>query len=277
MLDIAIIGSGPAAMTAALYLSRAGFSTKIYEKSRFGGALADIPHLANFPGYDGDGIGLADQMRSQAMGAGTKFEYAEITEVKKQDSGDFLLSLDGGESVQARAVLVATGSEPLTLDFVPSVPVSYCALCDAPLYKNKDVLVVGGGNSGISEAIHLAKVVGSVTVVSHSAIRAEKSLVEELKTFKNVKIIENTPVTPELAARFDAVFVCIGKRPATRFLDTNLLDEHGFIVTDSSYMSRTKGLFAAGDVRDNSIKQVITAAGEGASAAISIAKYLKTC
>lgn len=275
MIDLAIIGSGPAALTAALYASRSGLEVEVFEKANFGGALVEIPKIDNFPGFAGAGKDLAASLKSQAESAGAKISYGACEKIEKSDK-IFKITIDG-KNVEARSVLVATGSEPIPLDFVPKSPVSYCALCDGPLYKDQDIAVIGGGNSAISEALYLAELTKSVSVFSHSPLRAEKTLIDSLKSHENVKIAENVEITRELLENFAAVFVFIGKRPATTFLDSSLLDDSGYILTDALNMTKIPGLFAAGDVRKNAVRQAVTAAADGASTSINIAKYLKTC
>ena len=259
MLDLAIIGSGPAAFSAAIYVARAGFSVKIFEKAAIGGAINEIVKLENYPGFVGTGAELAQNFKSQAKKWGVEIEYEEIT------------SLD---DIKARAILVATGSEPRPLDFEVNVPVSYCALCDAPLYKGKNIAVVGGGNSAVSEAIYLAGLVGSLTLFSHSKLKAEACLVKQLSALKNVTIHENIEINAAKLDDFAAVFVFIGKRPATSFLPKEILDQDGYIKT-KGHATTISGLFAAGDVRSGSIKQAIVAAGDGAAAAIEIIDFLR--
>lgn len=267
MLDLAIIGSGPAALTAAIYAARLGLSVEVFEKSAFGGALPQISHLSNFPGFDGKGEDFAKSLKSQAESFGAKISFGACTSVSP-------LEIDG-ESLDARAVLIATGSEPRPLDFEPSVPVSYCALCDGPLYKDKNILVIGGGNSAVGESLYLARLAKNLTLATHSDLKADPVFVNNLKKENNVTIMENVKVDESLTNKFDAVFVFIGKRPATSFIDKSLLNDEGYVVTDKNYQTKEKNIFAAGDVRSGSVKQAISAAAEGAEAAISIANFLK--
>lgn len=267
MLDLAIIGSGPAALTAALYARRSGLSVEIFEATSFGGALQEISHLANFPGFDGTGKELSEKLIAQVKSAGAQFSYGTCTSVQP-------LVIDGEEKL-ARAVLIATGSIPKTLSLPTTKPVSYCVLCDGSLYAGKNVLVIGGGNSAIGEAASLAKIAASVTVVSHSPLKAEESLILELKSHKNVKILESTEPTTLPLDSFDGIFVLIGKAPASDFMPASALDESGYIITDSDFQTRVPGVFAAGDVRASSLKQAIIAAGEGAAASVSIENFLK--
>ena len=264
MLDLAIIGGGPAALSAAIYAARAGLKVTVYEKGNVGGALPQIAKIENYPGFVGSGADLAKIMREQAQTAGAQFEYGECQKVKP-------LVIDD-EQVDARTILVATGSEPIPLDIKTDKPVSYCALCDGALYRNQDIAVVGGGNSAVQESLHLAKIVRHLTLFSHSKLKADTCLVAKLKALTNITIKENT--TPTEFADFAAVFTFIGKRPATSFLPTEVLTSAGYVKTDN-YMTAIPGLFAAGDVRDGATRQAITAAADGAAAAIAITKFLQ--
>ena len=292
-LDLAIIGGGPAALSAAIYAARAGLKTTVFEKQHFGGSLTEISHLANYPGFDGPGQELSDSLKDQAKSAGAKLEYGTCTRVAASEGphdarnvrehvggGEAdrtrVLTLDvDGETVQARAVLVATGSEPTPLELDTDKPIHYCALCDAPLYKGKKLLVIGGGNSAVGEAIYLADIASEVTLINRSPLRAEPALQDKLRAKSNVEIRENTNPTPELLEAADGIFVFIGKRPASSFMPSETLGNDGYIKTDDNFMTSVPGLFAAGDVREGAVRQAITAAAEGAAAAISVSNYLK--
>ena len=273
MLDLAIIGSGPAALTAAIYAARAGLSVTVFERGQIGGLLNEIFHLANFPGFDGSGAEFATILKEQAISVGAKITYGECTKITP-DGQNFSLIIDE-EPVSAHSVLVATGSEPKRLDFSLSTPVSYCATCDAPLYAGKNIAVVGGGNSAVGESLHLTDLASHLTIFSDSALQAEAVRLDDLKSRPNVTIHEHRAPNREELEAFDGVFVFIGKLPATAFLPTSVLDPDGYILTDANQMTSTPGIFAAGDVRAGSTKQAITAAADGANAAISIQNYLK--
>lgn len=272
MLDVAIIGAGPAAITASIYASRAGLSVEIFERNVFGGVLPEIAHIGNFPGFDGTGADLAHKLVSQAKSFGVKFTYGTCTSITKTDDS-FTLIIDE-EPKTAKTVIVATGSEAKSLGFDLDVPVSYCAVCDGSLYKGKNIAVVGGGNSAVGEAIYLADIVNNLTLFSHSPLRAEKSLISSLSARGNVTIRENIEITRELLSDFDAVFAFIGKCPATSFLPTSVLDSDGYVVADSSNMTSIPGLFVAGDVKSGAVRQAVTAAADGAISALSAVKYL---
>lgn len=272
-IDLVIIGGGPAALSAAIYAARSGIETVVYEKQHFGGTLTEISRLANYPGFDGPGQELADSLKEQAKSAGATVLYGTCTDVTKTEDV-FELTIDG-EVVLARTVLVATGSEPVKLELDTDKPISYCALCDAPLYKDKKVLVIGGGNSAVGEAAFLADIAKHVTLINRSPLRAEPALQEKLRAKTNVEIHENTQLSSEFFDEVDGIFVFIGKHPASDFVPQKVLGADGYIKTDTNFMTTIPGLFAAGDVREGAIRQVVTAAAEGAAAAISIANYLK--
>lgn len=339
-LDLAIIGSGPAALSAALYAARAGHRVAVFERSNIGGALFEIAQISNYPGYTGPGRDLAATMRHQAESAGAAINYGECTTIRRLDPATltpvapsasvdpsaptnasaavnpsapdrpalFELTIDG-EPARARAVLLATGSEPRPLPFTLAVPVSYCALCDADLAQGQNIAVVGGGNSAVQESLGLAPLVKSLTLISHSALKAEPHLQTQLRALSNVVVREHLEPTPELLNTFDRVFVFIGKRPATTCVASlaastpDFYDAAGYVRTtpasvdaprtvsapvdtspaNSSAASTTPshqtlipGLYVAGDLRSGAVRQVVTAAGDGAAAAVEISQFLRT-
>lgn len=272
MIDLAIIGSGPASLSAAVYAARGGLSVVVYERNRIGGALTEIAQIENFPGFFGPGAELAENMKKQALDAGAKIEYGECESITKNEN--FELTIDG-EKIEAKTVLVATGSEPKRLKIEGiEKPISYCALCDGALYKDKDIVVVGSGNSAFQESIYLADIVKTVTILVKNELKAEPYIIEKLKSKDNVIVKESTVATAELLNSFDGIFVFIGKQPATSFLPEEVLSEEKYIKTEN-YMTKIAGLFAAGDVREGSIKQAVSASSEGAAAALAISNYLK--
>ncbi len=282
MLDVAIIGGGPAALAAAIYAARAGLWAKVFEKAEFGGILPNISQIENYPGFLGEGKQLALQMRTQAKQAGAELAYGECTEVQKLEQG-FRLEIDE-EWVRTRAVIVATGSKPKELSFMPSAPVSYCALCDGPLVRGKKVAVIGGANSAVQEALFLAKIAKSVTIITHSQLKADQELLSRLSQYSNIHTIEQLEPTAENLSEYEHIFVYIGKLPATDFLQNlaekyAILGRDGYVLADASnpdfpHQTVLEGLFVAGDVRDGALKQVVVAAADGAEAAIEVNKFL---
>lgn len=325
VLDVAIVGAGPAGLSASLYLARAGLKCAAFSSGPFGGTLVEIGQLANYPGFEGRGQLLADTMKKQAQEAGARIAYGECTEVRRVESAtsgaigkeskservkyagarnddpkaphqkpsevngltheseelaNFVLMIDGSP-VYARTVLIASGSEPKTLNFTPSKPVSYCALCDGDLAKEKNVVVVGGADSAVQEAMYLAGLAKNVTIITHSALKAQDCLQKRVESIENIEIIENLEPTAEILDKFDWVFVYIGKKPATGCLtgfSEPILSEWGYVITgagENLHETAIPGIFAAGDVRANTVNQVVTAAGDGVAAAIEIINLLK--
>lgn len=286
LADLAIIGAGPAALTAAIYATRAGLTVNIFERSAIGGALAEISHIANFPGFDGPGPDLVKVMRAQAETSGAHLAYGECTDIQKT-SDHFALTIDG-ESHVARTVLIATGSAPRPLgpdlQSALTVPISYCALCDGDLVKGKNIAVVGGANSAFQESLYLAGLATHVTIISHSAPKACVALKKRIADTTNIDLLQGTEPTAGLFNQFDHIFVFIGQYPATAFLknlsastSSDLFDAEGYLHTTSATNHATSidGLFVAGDVRSGALRQVVTAAADGAIAAVEVAEYLE--
>ena len=288
--DFVIVGSGPAAMSAAIYAARDKKAPLVLERDNMGGLAATISKIENYPGFIGTGAELMQTMRSQAESFGAKFDYGEITRLAQSDAG-IDLEIDGDEHLLARAVLVSTGTERVRLG-VPGedLPgVSYCATCDGPLIRGQNVLVIGGGNSAVQEAFYLLKFCDKATLLVRSRLRCDDTLRERLEHEPRISVelgviptkIEQTDqelsVISEDGRTFSAhnIFIFIGQRPATTFLPAEVLAEDSSIVTDKNYMTKIPGLFAAGDCRYESVHQVVTATGEGAAAAVAIRNYLK--
>lgn len=286
LTDLTIIGAGPAALTAAIYATRAGLTVNIFERAAIGGALAEISQIANYPGFDGPGPDLVKVMRAQAETSGAHLAYGECTDIQKI-SDHFALTIDG-ESHIARTVLIATGSVPRPLDSdlqsALTVPISYCALCDGDLVKGKNIAVVGGANSAFQESLYLAGLATHVTIISHSAPKACDALKKRIADTPNIDLLQGTEPTADLLSQFEHIFVFIGQYPATAFLknlstdaNSDLLDAEGYLRTTSAtnHATSVDGLFVAGDVRSGALRQVVTAAADGAIAAVEVAEYLE--
>ncbi len=300
VLSAAIIGGGPAALAAALYLARAGKKVRVFERGEVGGELARIDRIENYPGFAGPGRELAAVMRRQAEAAGAEIVYGECTKIIRNKDKRFVLTIDG-EKIESEAVLVATGSEPRQLKLELTKPVSYCALCDGVLAKDKKVVVVGGGNSAFQGVLYLADIASEVTLISHSKIKADSYLRHKVCELKNVTVRENIEPTAEMLNEFDYIFVFIGTRPATKWLKSlrdekiidkemrfakfevtkkhELVDSKGYILTGgrkrSAHATEIPGLYAAGDVRSGATKQVAAAVGDGVDAALEIIDWLR--
>ena len=289
ILDVAIVGSGPAAFTAALYVARENLAVTVFEREAVGGLTGTISKIENFPGFEGTGAGLMKKMRGQAEAFGARVEYGECTAVRRL-KGHFKLTIDD-MPVEARSVIVTTGSErrKLGIEGEDGPAVSYCATCDAPMTEGKEVLVVGGGNSAAQEAFHLLKYCKSVRILVRSGMRCNDVLKKRLEAEGRIEVV--TGVTPEKIERkkgrlvvkseeggdfeADYLFVFIGMQPATGFLPAEILGEDGSVKTKQNFETDIAGLFAAGDCRMGNVKQAIVAAGEGASAAVGVSKYLE--
>ena len=288
--DFVIIGSGPAAMSAAIYAARDKKAPLVLERDNMGGLAATISKIENYPGFIGTGAELMQTTRSQAESFGAKFDYGEVTRLAQSDAG-IDLEIDGDEHLLARAVLVATGTERVHLGIpgedLPGV--SYCATCDGPLIRGQNVLVIGGGNSAVQEAFYLLKFCDKATLLVRSRLRCDDTLRERLEHEPRISVelgviptkIEQADqelsVISEDGRTFSAhnIFIFIGQRPATAFLPAEVLAEDNSVVTDKNYMTKIPGLFAAGDCRYESVHQVVAATGEGAAAAVAIRNYLK--
>jgi thioredoxin reductase (NADPH) len=300
--DLLVIGAGPAALSAAIYTTREDLDTVLIEKGVIGGLAAITDQVDNYPGFpDGvTGMDLAESLEKQAVRFGTKFEYAEVTAIENRDGYKRVVT-SGGEMF-AKAVLVATGSDWKKLG-IPGESefygrgVHYCATCDGPVYRDKRLVVVGGGNSAIQEAIFLTKFASHIDIlVRGESLRASEVLQHELPQHAdkitlhyNTKPLEIVgeagklvqKVTAEtdgkqVAFDCDGVFVFIGLQPTTGFLKHSLeLDEFGFVKTNDELETTMEGVFAAGDVRSGATMQIASAVGEGATAALKIREYLK--
>jgi thioredoxin reductase (NADPH) len=303
-IDIAIVGAGPAGLTAAIYGARARVKTVVFEMAFPGGQIVNASWVENYPGFpDGvTGQELADLMHRQAQRAGAEFHNISPVEAIDRDGQDFVLTVDGKE-ISARAVILATGAVPKKLG-VPGEAeftgrgVSWCATCDGPLYHDKMVAVVGGGDSATQESLYLAKIAKQVHLVHRrEELRATECLQEEC--FFNPKIVmhlshgmseilgEEGKVTgvrlvskvdgSESVLSVDGVFEFVGV-DAQSELVAHLceLDEAGFIKVDRNGVTSCPGLYAAGDVTDYELKQVVTACARGAFAAFHAAHWLQT-
>jgi len=301
--DVAIIGAGPAALAAAIYTTREEIETVLYEKGIVGGLAATTDWIDNYPGYMKgiEGLRLADELRGQAERFGAKIEFGEVKKFEKHDEG-FTLQVDDDE-VHARALLIATGSNYRKLgvpgeDEYYARGVHYCATCDGAFYGGKRLIVVGGGNSGVQEAMFLTRFATHIDLLVRSELRASEVLQRKLETMKD-KITVHTNVTiHEIVADNDAVtgarvvdkmtgsqrtieadgvFIFIGLLPNTAFLAGSgiELDEVGLIKSDENLQTSVPGIFVAGDVRSHATMQIASAVGDGATAALKIREYLE--
>jgi thioredoxin reductase (NADPH) len=300
IFDLIIIGGGPAGLTAGLYGSRAKMDVLVIEKEVFGGQITTTAEIDNYPGAPAPctGNSLSQIMTQQAEDFGTKFAVDEI--VSMDLSGE-IKSLKGKkEEYKARVLIIATGAKPRLAGFKRELElrgrgVSYCATCDADFFEGLDIAVIGGGDSAITEALYLTKFADSVTIIHRrDTLRAAKSIQE--KAFKNTKIkfiwnsaieeaigeeivegvmVKNLKTNEVTTLDVNGIFVYIGLDPITEiFKDVIELDKNGYVQTDETMKTNVLGVYAAGDVRVKSLRQVITAAADGAIAAMQAEEYI---
>lgn len=298
--DVVIVGAGPAGMTAAVYASRANLSTIMIERGMPGGQMANTADVENFPGFDLiTGPDLSTKMFNHAQKFGAEYTYGDIKSVKVED-GKKIIDL-GDKQLLAKAVIIATGAEYKKIG-VPGEQelggrgVSYCAVCDGAFFKQKNLVVIGGGDSAVEEGVYLTKFADKVTIIHRrDQLRAQKILQE--RAFKNEKIdfIWNSNLKSinekdgkvgsvtivdnegnESTIDTDGVFVYIGMQPLTKpFLDLGITDEVGYIITNDEMETSVPGIFAAGDVRVKKLRQIVTATGDGSIAAQNAQHYIE--
>lgn len=302
MTDIAVIGGGPAGLAAALYAARAGKSVTVYERECIGGQITRAPQVENYPGTGTvSGLQLGDSMAAQAEVAGAEISLTDVQKIIKESSGIFRLDTDDGE-YYAKAVIYACGARPRTLGLPGEAElighgISYCALCDGSFFKNQDVAVVGGGNSAFDDALLLSERCHHVTLIHRrSSFRAEQILVERVKQRNNLSLLTGMTVSELIQENgqltgltlkietekadtlpVSGLFVALGRLPDTELL-TSLaaLDKNGYVFTDEKMAApETPGLFAAGDCRIKSVRQLTTAVSDGTVAAVSACTYLE--
>ena len=301
--DLVIVGAGPAALTAAVYAGREGLRTLVIEKQLIGGQVATIDRVENYPGFaEGvEGFELASQFESQARRFNTEIKFGEVQGIVK-NGNNISIKVDNGDVV-ARTALVASGTKYRHLN-IPGEDkyfgrgVHYCATCDGALYRDKEIVTVGGANSAVQEALFLSQFAGHITMLVRSWIKADQILKDRLNEaikagkitlmegWRPIEIVggENgasgVAITNDNEDRHidcDGVFVFAGQDPNTQFLNNSeiRLADNGLIITDNDLQTSMLGVWAAGDVRLGSTKQIISAAGEGATAAIKISKFLR--
>ncbi len=300
--DLAIIGAGPAGLAAAIYTARASLSTLVIDESSAGGQVKTTHQVANYPGFVEPvaGYELAGNMRKQAEKYGTRFELAaDITAINLVGKEKWVRIDD--ETYTAKYVIIATGSSPRLLN-VPGEQdyrgggISYCATCDGEFYKDKDIIVVGGGNSAMEESLLLLQFVKSITVIHQfDTLQAEKISADKMMKNPKVNILwsheprgfdkkddrmlvvaENLKTKELITLERDGVFIFIGMLPNVNFLrDTPLqLTAQGYIVTNGKMETNLEGVYAAGDVRDKKYRQITTAVGDGTIASLEIIQKL---
>ncbi len=300
MYDIIIIGAGPAGLTAAIYARRANKSVLLLEKGAFGGQITFSPKVENYPGFDSlSGSELADHFVEQALGQGAEVEIETVTGIKDMGDRKVVTTEDGAE-YEAKAVIITAGAKHRHLglpneELHLGESISFCAVCDGAFYKDKTVALVGGGNSALQEAILLSETCKKVYVVQNlDFLTGEVQLQDILAKRDNVEVllgtvVEALPATTPLTAvtlrkvaddhtydlEIDGLFVAIGLEPENEaFADVAELDERGYVASGEDCRTGTPGVFVAGDCRQKTVRQVTTATGDGAVAAVAACQYI---
>ena len=300
MYDIIIIGGGPAGLTAAIYGCRANKKVLVIEKGSFGGQITYSPKVENIPGFVSlTGNEFAEKLVEQALNLGTDMECAEVVNIIDGDIKTVIT--DDDEKYTGKSVIIATGAKHRMLgleneDKFVGEGISFCAVCDGAFYENKTVAVIGGGNSALQEAILLSDLADKVYIVQNlNLLTGEDKLSEQLKEKSNVEIIlgnvvesiigdnefngivikdTNNGQTREL--KLDGMFVAIGLIPQNEAFSSLIeLDERGYAISDEQCITKSNGIFVAGDCRTKKVRQVSTAASDGAIAALAACEYIK--
>ena len=300
MKDIIIIGAGPAGMTAALYALRADKSVLLLEKENFGGQITYSPKLENYPTVmEISGSEFAQRMLEQVMAHGADIELAEATKIT--DMGNYKLVSTNYGDFEGKSVIIATGSKHRHLGLegeeeLIGSGISFCAVCDGAFFADKKVAVIGGGNTALQEAVMLSDICSEVVIIQNlSFMTGEKKLLQILEGKSNVKMVFDTVVTALRAENLelrsislknsvteqtselaiDGMFVAIGQQPENQaFASLTALDNYGYIIAGEDCLTDTKGVFVAGDCRTKRIRQVTTAAADGAVAALAACRYI---
>lgn len=299
--DLAIIGSGPAGLTASIYASRAELSTIVIEKEPMsGGQIINTYEVDNYPGIPGiGGFDLAVKFREHSDKLGATHVYGEVTAFELED-GIKKIVLDNGEEYYSKSIIIATGAAPRKLNVsgeaeFQGMGVSYCATCDGAFFRGKTVAVVGGGDVAVEDAIFLARICKEVHVIHRrEEFRAAKTLITKLLSFENVTVhwnsvvdeitgtdavngvkVRNVVTKEESELNLEGIFIAVGNVPNSLvYTPTVEVDRGGYIVADESCETNVPGVFAAGDIRTKELRQVITAASDGAVAVTGVERYL---
>ncbi len=302
--DVAVVGGGPAGLTAALYCRRSEKSVIVFEKEVFGGQVTHSPKIENYPGTaQMGGLDFAERLTEQVRTHGAELEEKEITGISQAEDNTWNLSADN-EIYRAKSVIIAAGVHHRTLGLeneeeLEGAGVSYCAVCDGAFYRNMTVAVIGGGNSALQEAVMLSELCKKVYVVQNlDFLTGEQTLINLLEAAQNVEIITGTVVekliedggelraiklakspdsknnTESKELSLDGIFVAVGLKPENEvFASVAPIDEHGYIKSDES-CTLGDGLFVAGDCRTKTVRQIATAVADGATAAVSACRYV---
>ena len=304
MYDVIIVGGGPAGLTAGIYACRAGLKTLLIERMMPGGQIGLTSTIENYPGFERiDGVDLAIKMHNHAQNAGCEFDFAEVVSFDFDDKEKIVNTHNN--SYKTKAIILSLGASAKQLEVENEKKfvgrgLSYCATCDGTLYKNKVVAVVGGGNTSLEDCIYLSGLAKTVYLIHRrDTFRGDDTLVKALdataNSNKNIKYLLNSKVTglvgqdhlqalqvEDIASGktqtidIDGLFVAIGRKPDTEILAGKInLDKNGYVITDEKMKTNLDGVFACGDIRVKSLRQIVTACSDGAIAAISAFEYIR--
>ena len=293
--DILVIGCGPAGLSAASYAARAGYRTIAVDSLGPGGQLLFIDEIENYPGQTStSGYALAEAFEKQATSFGAEIAFSEAKSIKKEN-GSFITETSDGE-IRSKAVIFAAGARHRHLgctgeEEYQGKGVSYCATCDGPFFRGKDIIVVGGGDTALTDALYLSKLGRTVTIVHRrTEFRGQKALQDRVFAKDNIKLqlgknlteirgdgklVKEAVLSDGTVLQADAVFIFVGIIPNSELLEGVAELDHGFVITDGKMETSVPGLFAAGDVRTTPFRQVVTAAGDGAAAAHAADEYIQ--
>ncbi len=298
MYDLIIIGGGPGGLTAGIYAIRLGLKTVLLEKELVGGQIALSDVIENYPGFPSiSGAGLMEKFEEHARGLGLEIKMNEVSGIRQEEGLQVLSTADG--EMKAKAVIIATGARPRRLGAKGEVDytgkgVSYCATCDGPFFRGQTVLVVGGGDTALKEAVYLSKIASKVYLAHRrDKFRGEKIQQDRVAAAENIEllkshilkevrgdmivkeaVLEDLKTEEEKTLPVDGVFIFVGISPTTGFVDVEK-DEQGFIKTNQNMETSVPGIYAAGDCRTTPLLQVATAVGDGAIAAYKAAEYIE--
>ncbi len=302
LYDVIIVGAGPAGMTAAVYASRANLDTLMIERGVPGGQMADTEGIENFPGFEHIlGADLSNRMFEHAKKFGAEYAYGSITDV--EDHGDYKVVFAGEKEYKAKTVIITTGAEYRKLGIegeeeLTGRGVSYCAVCDGAFFKERELIVIGGGDSAVEEGIYLTRFASKVTIVHRrDELRAQKIIQDRAFDNDKIEFIWNT-VPKKINGEdgkvssitlynhetektydhpIDGVFVYIGMDPLSEpFTSLGIVDEEGYIPSDENMETSVPGVYSAGDIRVKELRQIVTATGDGSIAAESAQKYIES-
>lgn len=299
MYDTIIIGSGPAGLTAAIYAQRAQLNAVVVEKEYMGtGQIAESEQVDNYPGLCGkSGFDLGEEFRNHALELGTEFYDGEVVRIAPKDGG-YSVEFDDGNSLEAKTIIYSAGARHRKLEVNGEAEftgkgVSYCAVCDGAFYKGKNIAVVGGGDTALGDALLLSKIADKVYLIHRrEQFRANKTLQANVKNTPNIELVLNAVPTEILGEKkvsavkilqsdsekilsVDGIFIAVGEQPESSLLQGIAdLDERGYVIANEDGATSADGIFVAGDVRTKPLRQVVTAAADGANCVYSVEKYL---